>query len=509
MSEPQSPAYPKAYESDEVMDSDDDIPEVNGPSIRHRPHPPATSQGTYSFSVSGEIEELERYDKGGYHPVNLGDRLGDGAAGGRYRVLHKLGYGGFSTVWLCRDTQDHRYVAVKVFAGYASRDNKRVSEADLLAHLPNNSSQPGAEYIARPLDHFSLQGPNGTHQCIVLPVLGPRVSPSLWHEMETENDCGVILKKMCRQATLGLSFLHENGICHGDFRPANILVNVDAEKLNRLSEDELYGLLGPPWVAEVFTESGAEVPDSTPKDLIYPADLWKLRKFLTEEIRIVDFSESFLMSSPPPNLGTPENYLPPEVLIWNLELEKELASRTDDDGAGILSTAAAMAGNCPVGPACDIWALGCTLFAIRNQVALLYMIPEGDEMIAEMVEHFGKLPAQLWAKWDARAEYFDEDDDGTIIPRTGQEDDVTDDEGTIDPRTGQADDGCEKEGRLEHALNDKHQIFKMYGSNPIKEFSIPKDEQKVLGDLLYKICVYNPEKRPTVQEILSHEYFRT
>jgi serine/threonine protein kinase len=44
-------------------------------------------------------ERMTRYRPGGFHPVKLGDTFKDG----RYKVYHKLGWGGFSTVWLARD----------------------------------------------------------------------------------------------------------------------------------------------------------------------------------------------------------------------------------------------------------------------------------------------------------------------------------------------------------------------------------------------------------------------
>ena len=44
-------------------------------------------------------EYLLDYVPGGYHPVHLGDTFKNG----RYEVLHRLGWGGFSTVWLARD----------------------------------------------------------------------------------------------------------------------------------------------------------------------------------------------------------------------------------------------------------------------------------------------------------------------------------------------------------------------------------------------------------------------
>ena len=46
-----------------------------------------------------DAESLDRYREGGYHPTHLGDTLKDG----RYKILNKLGWGGYSTVWLAKD----------------------------------------------------------------------------------------------------------------------------------------------------------------------------------------------------------------------------------------------------------------------------------------------------------------------------------------------------------------------------------------------------------------------
>lgn len=46
-------------------------------------------------------EKLDRYRPGGYHPVLVGDTFKDG----RYTIVNKLGFGGYSTVWLAWDKE--------------------------------------------------------------------------------------------------------------------------------------------------------------------------------------------------------------------------------------------------------------------------------------------------------------------------------------------------------------------------------------------------------------------
>ena len=68
--------------------------------------PPPTPKSPKSskqrrFARTGAVcEWVEEYHPGGYHPVNLGDTFRDG----KYRVIRKLGYGSYSTVWLAVST---------------------------------------------------------------------------------------------------------------------------------------------------------------------------------------------------------------------------------------------------------------------------------------------------------------------------------------------------------------------------------------------------------------------
>lgn len=56
-----------------------------------RPLPPSSS------TDKGVEEGRESYKPGGFHPVYMGDVYAE-----KYKVLSKIGYGVYSTVWLVR-----------------------------------------------------------------------------------------------------------------------------------------------------------------------------------------------------------------------------------------------------------------------------------------------------------------------------------------------------------------------------------------------------------------------
>lgn len=60
-------------------------------------------------SEEEEQEDSSDYCKGGYHPVKIGDLFLN-----RYHVTRKLGWGHFSTVWLCWDLQVKMNIGVKL-----------------------------------------------------------------------------------------------------------------------------------------------------------------------------------------------------------------------------------------------------------------------------------------------------------------------------------------------------------------------------------------------------------
>ncbi|CAK0869947.1 unnamed protein product, partial [Prorocentrum cordatum] len=60
---------------------------------------PPEGQAEHEDYTESDDEGVDQYKKGGYHVVNIGEVYNS-----RYRVVAKLGWGHFSTVWLCEDT---------------------------------------------------------------------------------------------------------------------------------------------------------------------------------------------------------------------------------------------------------------------------------------------------------------------------------------------------------------------------------------------------------------------
>ena len=95
------------------------VPSSHGVSVwpRRFSSPSSTSQPAGSIQSSNvlDVEVQNEYRLGGFHPVELGDVLG-----ARYRVVRKLGYGQYSTVWLVEDNGYIHVLKRHLIAGQAS-----------------------------------------------------------------------------------------------------------------------------------------------------------------------------------------------------------------------------------------------------------------------------------------------------------------------------------------------------------------------------------------------------
>jgi serine/threonine-protein kinase SRPK3 len=155
--------------------------------------------------------ETLNYRTGGFHPVHLSDVFKKG----RYTVIHKLGHGGFATVWLARDGIRQRYVALKILAARLSRD---CPEIETLRRLRNSEDHEGKPYVMSLLDHFWIDGPNGKHLCVVSEVAGTSIkqfNECPGFKSGTRRLKAKLARNVALQAAKGLAFIHFTGTVHG------------------------------------------------------------------------------------------------------------------------------------------------------------------------------------------------------------------------------------------------------------------------------------------------------
>ena len=155
--------------------------------------------------------------------------LGETFKDGRYTVLHKLGWGHFSTVWLVDDALTGNQAALKVVKSAPHYTDAAMDEVDILSHIKEKDPE-NRFHCCRLIDTFKHSGPHGRHVCMVFEVLGDNLLSLIRHY----NHKGIpinIVKHLVRQILEALDFLHRRcGIIHTDLKPENVMLRSPLKK---------------------------------------------------------------------------------------------------------------------------------------------------------------------------------------------------------------------------------------------------------------------------------------
>ncbi|KAM3911929.1 SRSF protein kinase 3 [Leptodactylus fuscus] len=251
-SEREIPGLPEARSPS--LDSQTGITDTSLQDVPMSPGPPPTPPTPVLpppgplGSDNEEQEDPGDYCRGGYYPVKIGDLFN-----GRYHVVRKLGWGHFSTVWLCWDLQRKRFGALKVVKSAVHYTETAIDEIKLLKCVRDSDpSDPKREMIVQLIDDFKISGVNGVHVCMVLEVLGHQLLK--W--IIKSNYEGLPLpcvKSIIRQVLQGLDYLHTKcKIIHTDIKPENILMCVGEGYIRRLAAE-----------ATIWQQSGEPPPSGS------------------------------------------------------------------------------------------------------------------------------------------------------------------------------------------------------------------------------------------------------
>ncbi|KAL2845150.1 hypothetical protein BJX68DRAFT_256927 [Aspergillus pseudodeflectus] len=293
------------------------------------------------------VERLEKYRPGGYCPMVTGEQISDRAQA-RPRNI--------STVWLARDKQQKSYVAVKVSTAYSPSCEAGVLRA--IEESPCVTDSPGRTLLPLLHDEFSIRSSAGSHKCYITSAVRCSVAATKLTSFFNIKVARALLSPLA----LVVAYIHAQGAAHGvgpvicvdlTIHLGNVLLRLPSH-LNRLSIKQLYKNFGNPLLIWL----GRKAKEITPSKV---------------HLMLSDFGEQ--CQSP--------------LLV----LPQEAHHQPDK----------------PISFPADIWTLACALlevFSSRTDATLATR----DYIAAQPVAVLGSLPAEWWSSWQARGEYFDEDD---------------------------------------------------------------------------------------------------
>jgi serine/threonine protein kinase len=280
---------------------------------------------------------------------------------------------------LCHDNIRNKWRAVKINSAIASATTEYGDNgSSACQHLRETSTFEEREnhHIVLPLKSFQIDGPNGRHLCEVLPLLGPSLSGI----SDVYGHCESLLKHICYQIVEAMDFLHSKNVCHGDYRPQNILFRL-ADGVEEWPAQRIVEALGRRRVVPVrpfhfqstATNGDTDHPERRPRYLVQNASIDYGCGDCVPRVAVIDFGLAYIGQARQ-RIGTPLPYAAPEELLC-------------------LPTS---------GPKTDIWSLACTIYHVMT--GMPPFAREEDDLKDTMrgIEAvLGPLPREHHTQWEA------------------------------------------------------------------------------------------------------------
>ncbi|CVK87721.1 uncharacterized protein FMAN_05394 [Fusarium mangiferae] len=235
--------------------------------------------------VEFACENINFYPRGLCYSTSIGEIIVE-----RYRIIHKLGHGAFSTVWMAQDMLENRDVALKILMLRNPDDRDYDMQSEIIGKAKDLT------YLLVYHRTFLLTSPHGQHRVFVFPLQGPnlRNHPPRKAPIATR-------MAFAAQLLQALKALHEAGIVHSDLNTANIMYTF--RSLNS-SISEKYKQIGRPRKMKLWTEQwkdGELVMPMKPKE-----------ELIGDSIVLEDFGLAHRAGASTQKMQSPATYCAPE-----------------------------------------------------------------------------------------------------------------------------------------------------------------------------------------------------
>ena len=149
----------------------------------------------------------------------------------KYKVIKRLGQGGYSIVYLVENILTNEYFAIKTSISKETRENKYNEVGNEIAKF---ELVQGSEYFVQMIENFDLKYEGRTYKCIVMELVGCDILQII-KKYEYKGLPNFLAKNIIREVTKGLEFLNSKNLGHFDLKPENICLAISQADAKRFS----------------------------------------------------------------------------------------------------------------------------------------------------------------------------------------------------------------------------------------------------------------------------------
>jgi serine/threonine-protein kinase SRPK3 len=415
-----------------------------------------------------ETDTTATSESSDYVDDDINDHFQGMTLNGKYILLHKIGYGAFSTVWLAYHILDPNkvfYYAIKI------QNPEDHEDAMVEVRTMTRLKRFDCPFILQLKDHFEFNPPDNKEKtpsvCMVFDLMACSLYQLIRKGKYTDGLPAKIVLRIAHQVLTALKHMHDNKLVHTDIKPENLLIKGrDAriqqviDKVDQLGLYDLYQRL----VEEEKVRQNCPSPNKDRLKKIKKVAQEALRKRVVELMEpitdaIIDSSEKVV------DVEHIETVLSDFGTVYEVdELEPDSCIQT----RYYMSPEVIL--QCGCDQRCDLWSVGCMLYELLTGDILFD--PEKDRERSRDFHHIywinqvcGDFPEGMIQRSKKRREFFDKK--GKILGKRPERFPL-------------------REIIQEYCVHDKHTT-----------------ELEVLMEIICSLLRISPRERPTINDTLQ------
>jgi serine/threonine protein kinase len=364
------------------------------------------SSESESESYTESYSDSESSD---YADEDLGDEYYGMILDNRYILLHKIGTGGFASVWLSyymNDPKKQYYYAIKIQNPEYYKEGKL--EVDTFLKISNIQS----EYLINMIEHFKFK-PLQTKQyaiCMVFELMACSLYQLIRRGKYKKGLPPEIVYNISLQIIRGVKDIHEKlKMIHTDIKPENILIKGYEKNIKYLiNEVDKYNL------SNMYKEILDNEKNNSSLSLKKTKNLQKLKQIVRNKMKdqVISLMDQIKQNSESEKELEDENLNNIQVVISDFG---SIIDLNDYNKKAEIQTryyrAPEIVLKCGFDEKCDIWSLGCSIYEILTGDILFD--PEKDGSYSRDFHHIywfyeicGDFPKWMIEKSDRKKDFF-------------------------------------------------------------------------------------------------------